>query len=154
MLTRVIEIDDLNRAGKMLVGEIPDPFGAVADDYLCRTAPAAVPGFQIDSFAKLPGCFYSAGVGGRVGIADGTTFGVPLRLRENASWLDLPRMGGLAVTPAFPALRLLLRYRHSGPIPLHIQDANRLTDYDRQVQLDGFADFAPLTSGNIGANRL
>jgi len=66
---------DLNRARKMLLGEIPDPFSTVANDYLLfRTAPAAVPGFQINSFAKLFGCFYSAGIGGRIGIADGITF--------------------------------------------------------------------------------
>ena len=72
VLARVIQIDDLNRARKMLVGEIPDPFGAVANDYLLFcTAPAPVPGFQIDSFAKLFGCLNRAGIGGRIGIADG-----------------------------------------------------------------------------------
>src|ERR1019366_3800537 len=57
VLAGVIQIDDLDRARKMLVGEIPDPFGAVANDNLLfRTAPAPVPGFQINAFAKLFGC--------------------------------------------------------------------------------------------------
>jgi hypothetical protein len=52
VLTRVIEIDNLRRAGKMLLGKIPDPFGAIAhDDLLCRAVPAALPGFQAGTFA-------------------------------------------------------------------------------------------------------
>jgi hypothetical protein len=44
VLTSVIQIDDLNRAGEVQIGEVPDPFGAVADDdFLFRTVPSAVP---------------------------------------------------------------------------------------------------------------
>jgi hypothetical protein len=151
----MIQIDDLNRTRKMLVGEIPDPFGAVANGYLfLRAAPAPVPGFQIDSFAKLFGCFHGAGIGGRIGIADGITFCVPLRLREDASQLDFSRMRRLAVILAFPPLRFFLHHGHSRSVHLHIQNANRLADNDRQVQLDGFADFALLAGGDVGANRL
>ena len=32
MLAGVEEIDDLDRAGEVLFGNVPDPFGAVADD--------------------------------------------------------------------------------------------------------------------------
>ena len=56
VLAGVIEIDDLHRAREMQLGQIPDPFGAVAqDDFLFRAAPAALPGFQVDPFAKLFG---------------------------------------------------------------------------------------------------
>ena len=56
VLASVIQIDDLNRAGKVLLGEIPDPFGPIAhDDLLFRAAPAALPGFQVDALAKLFG---------------------------------------------------------------------------------------------------
>ena len=34
VLARVKQINNLNRAGKVLIGEIPDPVGAVADDDL------------------------------------------------------------------------------------------------------------------------
>ena len=72
VLAGVIEIDDLNRAREMQIGKIPDPFGAVADDdFLYRAAPAALIGFQVDSFAKLFGGLDGSGVGGGIRIADG-----------------------------------------------------------------------------------
>ena len=54
VLAGVIEIDDLNRAGEVLIGNIPDPFGSIADDdLLFGAAPTALPGFQIEALAKL-----------------------------------------------------------------------------------------------------
>jgi len=47
-LLQVKEIDDLDRAGKMQIGQIPDPFGSIThDNFLWCAAPATVPGFQI-----------------------------------------------------------------------------------------------------------
>jgi hypothetical protein len=44
----MMEIDDLDRAGKMLFDQVPDPFGSIADDdFLLRAAPnraSALPG--------------------------------------------------------------------------------------------------------------
>jgi len=34
VLACVIQVNDLNRAGEKLVGDVPDPFGAIADDNL------------------------------------------------------------------------------------------------------------------------
>ena len=52
MLARMIEIDNLNRAWKVLLGKIPDPFGPIThDNLLFRSTPAALPGFHIDSLA-------------------------------------------------------------------------------------------------------
>jgi hypothetical protein len=46
MLASVIEIDDLHGTREVLAGQIPDPFGSVThDNFLCRAAPATVPGF-------------------------------------------------------------------------------------------------------------
>jgi tetratricopeptide (TPR) repeat protein len=57
VLARVIEIDNLNRAGEMLLGEVPDPLGPVAHHHLCFGAtPAAPPSFQIEPGAKVFGC--------------------------------------------------------------------------------------------------
>src|ERR1700674_5983500 len=54
MLAGVVEIDNLNGVGKMQGHKIPNPFGAVADhDLLECAAPAASPGFPIDSTTKL-----------------------------------------------------------------------------------------------------
>ena len=63
-------------------------------------------------------------------------------------------MGRLAVGLAFAPLRLFLHYRHSGPIHLHIQNRNRVTHNDGQVQLDGFADFPLLAGGDVASDGL
>ena len=48
MLAGVIQIDDLNGARKMLLRQVPDPLGAIADDDLVlRVAPTALPGFDV-----------------------------------------------------------------------------------------------------------
>jgi len=48
MLPGMIKIHDLNRAGKVLLSDIPDPLGSVADNhFLGSTAPAALPGFGV-----------------------------------------------------------------------------------------------------------
>ena len=74
----MIEIDDLDGAGKMWLGQIPDPFGPVAhDDLLFGATPAALPSFQIEPLAKLLGGFDGAGVGGGIRIADGVALLVP-----------------------------------------------------------------------------
>src|ERR1035441_2642656 len=66
VLTCVKEIDDLHRTWKVLLGEVPDPFGSIPHDHLLRrTAPAALPGFHIDTLAKLFGSLDGAGIGGR-----------------------------------------------------------------------------------------
>jgi len=50
----VIEIDDLHRAGEMLFGQVPDPFGSIAHDHLLfRAAPAALSGFPVDAPSKF-----------------------------------------------------------------------------------------------------
>jgi len=80
VLARVIEIDDLDRAGKRLFGQIPDPLGAIAhDDPVCRAAPVALPGLHVWSFAELLGGFNGAGVSSGFCIADGVTLLVPAR---------------------------------------------------------------------------
>jgi hypothetical protein len=54
MLTGVIKVDNLNRAWEVLIESIPDPFGPVAHrDLLYGAAPTALPGFQIEAFAKV-----------------------------------------------------------------------------------------------------
>jgi len=41
---------------------------------------------------------------------------------------------------------------HAGTVHLHIENRNPLADDDRQIQLNGFADFALLAWGDVGAN--
>jgi hypothetical protein len=53
----VVPIGDLNRPGNA-PGQVPDPFGAVAgNDFLFRSAPAALPGFQVNAPSERFGGF-------------------------------------------------------------------------------------------------
>jgi hypothetical protein len=57
MLASVPDIDDLDRACKMLVGDIPDPLGAVAEhDFLFGPIPSPFEGFHIEPSAKRKCC--------------------------------------------------------------------------------------------------
>src|ERR1039458_10113260 len=104
VLARVTEIDNLNGAGKLSIGSVPDPFGPIAeDDFLFRAAPTPLPRFQIEALAKPAGRFNRAHVGGRSAIADGVAFLIPFRLREHASQLGLPRVGRLPFELAWAA---------------------------------------------------
>ena len=78
VLSGVKKIDNLNCAGEMLIGNIPDPFRSIAhDDFLFGAAPAALPGFQIDALAELFRRFDGANVGSGIGIADGDSLPGP-----------------------------------------------------------------------------
>src|SRR5437016_6730147 len=126
MLARVIQINNLHRARKMLLSKIPDPFGPIAYDHLLfRAAPAAFPGFHVNSLSKLLGGLDGAGVGSGVRIADRVALLVPGGLGEDASQLYFPRMGWLAFRLALPSQCLFLHHWYSRPVHLHIQDRNR-----------------------------
>ena len=80
MLASVKEIDNLNGAGEVQIGKVPDPFGPIADyDFVFSPAPTAPPGFRIKPLAKLFGGFNRADVGSRIGIADRVALLVPSR---------------------------------------------------------------------------
>ncbi len=132
----MIEIDDLDGAREVLIGKVPDPLGSVAyDDFLCRAAPATVPGFQIDALTKLLGRLDGSRIGSRIRIANRVAFFIPGRLGEDASHFDLPRMSWLTVGFALATLGFFLHHRHAGPVHLHTQNRNGLADDDGQVQL-------------------
>src|SRR5665213_2246209 len=101
----MIEIDDLHGSRKMLIGEIPDPDSAVADDDFGRAPfPASAPGFGIDAVTELVGSFDSAHIGGGIRVADGPAIFVHGGLREHGTDLALAGAGSLAFDSAGPAL--------------------------------------------------
>src|SRR5204863_9915617 len=112
-------------------------------------APAALPGLQVESFAKLIGGFDGAGIGGRIRVADRVTLLVPSALSEHTSQLGFARVSRLPIGLAFASLSLFLHYRHPGAVHLHIQDRNRL---DGQIQLDGSLNLALLVFRNIATD--
>src|SRR5215469_9645069 len=55
VLTGVEEVDDLNGSREVILGDVPDPFCAIADDDLLFGArPATFPGFDVKAPAELP----------------------------------------------------------------------------------------------------
>src|SRR5271157_5793515 len=88
MLPGMIKIHNLNGAGKVLVGQIPDPHGSVPDDHLkLGPLPSSAPGFAIDAVAELFGGFDGAHIGSGIGVADGPSFVVHGCLSEHATSL-------------------------------------------------------------------
>src|SRR5712692_4306326 len=105
MLPGMVEVDDLNSAGKMLVGQIPDPDSPVSDDdFDAGPLPTSTPGLGIDTEAELFGCFDGAHIGGGLRVAAGPAFLVHGGLREHAAELALACAGALSHDPARPSL--------------------------------------------------
>src|SRR5947209_4519489 len=101
----------------MIVGYVPDPFGAVSDDdFLLRALPAPIPGFQIDSRPELACRFDGGDVRRRVGIADGVAFPVPSSLGKNTPDFCLAGARGLSLGLARASLRFRLHNRHPGSV--------------------------------------
>src|SRR5450631_1070804 len=101
MLPGMIKIHDLNGAGKVLVGQIPDPDGSVAEDHFeFGPLPSSAPSFAIDAVAELFGGFDGTHIGGGIGVADGPSFVVHGGLREYATEFTLARAGTLALRPS------------------------------------------------------
>src|ERR1035438_3423560 len=86
MLPGMIKIHDLDGAGKVLLSQIPDPNGSVADDHFeFGPLPSSAPGFAIDAVAELFGGFDGAHIGGGIGVADGPSLVVHGCLSEHAT---------------------------------------------------------------------
>src|ERR1039457_4298030 len=116
VLSGVIKIDDLNRAGEVLLGNIPDPFRSIADDDLLFGAvPTALAGFQIEAQPKLLRRFNRANVGSRAGVAEGKAFLIPSGLRKHASQLGLP--GGAGCPSVLPARPSVSFFTTGTPVP-------------------------------------
>ena len=153
VLAGVEEIDDLEGTGKVLLGEVPDPFGTVADDdLLLGAAPATVPGLEVKPLAELLGVLDGTGIGGGVGIANREAFVIPLGLREYAAKLGFARMSGQAVELTLAASGLLLHNRHAGAVHLHIEGGHGLADHDGQIELHGAVDLLLLALRDVRAN--
>src|SRR5690242_15435194 len=107
MLPGMIQIHDLNGAGEVLVGQIPDPDGPVSNDHFDRgPLPTSAPSLRIEAEAELFGGFDGSYIGGGIRFADGPAFLVHGGLREHAAELALPCAGALSLDPAHPSLRL------------------------------------------------
>jgi hypothetical protein len=153
VLAGVTQIDDLNRAREVLVCDVPDPLGPVADDhFLLGAAPASIPCLQEHTSAELGGCFNGSGVSSRIGIANSVAFLVPCSLGESASQFDFACLSGLALHLAFSSLRFCHRY--SSAVHLKVEERDRLAHHHGEIQLYGSLDLLPLAGGDVFAYPL
>src|SRR5665213_3107365 len=101
----MIEIDDLDSARKVLIGEIPDPYSAVANDDFGRgPLPTSAPGFCVDAITELIGGFNGSHIGGRIRVADGPAILIPGSLGEHGAEFAFAGAGSLSFDSACPAL--------------------------------------------------
>src|ERR1700730_17585713 len=122
MLPGMIQIHDLNGAGKVLVGQIPDPDGPVSKDHFdCGPFPTSTPSLRIEAEAELFGGFNGSYVGGGVRFADGPASLVHGGLREHAAELALTCAVALPLDPARPPLGLGGHHTNLDAVHQHIQ---------------------------------
>src|ERR1039457_4190156 len=151
----MVQIHDLNGAGEVLVGQIPDPDGAISQDHFERgPLPASASSLRIDAEAELFGGFDGGYVGGGARISDGPAVRVHSGLREHAAELALACTGALSLDPARPPfgfgshdgyLDAVHQYIHFRDVPFGNQ---------RQNELFGAPDLLLVPLGDLRANGL
>ena len=116
VLAGVQDVDDLNSAGEVIVGDIPDPVCAIPDDNLLLGAlPAAIPGFQIDSRSELACRFDGGDISRGVRIANGIAVAVPCCLVKTLPIFASRVCAGSPFTlPARPSFSV---FRTGTPVP-------------------------------------
>ena len=139
----------------MQIGEVPDPFGPIAeDDFLACAAPAAMPGFCIQSLSELLGRLDGTCVGGRVRVANRKALLVPAGLCKDASQFDFPGMSGLTVDFARPSLGLGAHHGYASAIEFDIEHGNGGAMGIGRSHCRARLRFLLLACSNVSANRL
>ncbi len=116
MLAGVEEVNDLDRARKLLVGNVPNPFSAIAHhDFLVGLAPASFPGLYKQTFSEPSDGLDGGHIGGGSDIANRVSLLIQAGLGEHTAKLDLACPRGLAlVLPWRPSVSL---FRTGTPVP-------------------------------------
>src|SRR6266699_1058671 len=109
----------------MQIGEVPDPFGPIADNHFhVGAAPAAMAGFRKQALAELRCGLDGTSVGSREWVANGKAFLVIAGLGKDASQFDFPGAGGLAVDFSRPTFGLSAHHGYACAIELDIEHGN------------------------------
>ena len=122
VLARMINVNDLNGTGEMLVGNVPDPERAVRQHHFdCCLAPASLPGFGIDAWTKLFRRLDGPHISGGIFVADGPPLVITLGLREHAGQFDFPSARTLTLILSNATFGLRLHYRDTGAVHLDVK---------------------------------
>src|SRR2546430_3187729 len=126
MLACMVEIHDLNRAGKMPVGEIPDPVRPIThDNSVCGPVPTPVVGLRIDSEPELFGRLDSTDICGGTLIAHRPALIIDTGLCKHAAQFAFSGARRLVWRSTRAAFGLGLDYKNLRSIYLHVQMRDR-----------------------------
>src|SRR5438105_3033506 len=95
-----------------------------------------------------------AGIGGGRLVADWTVLSIDADRSEYTSQFDFAGVGRLAFNFADPALGLLPDYWDAGAVDFHVNDGDRRTEWNRQIELEAAKDFGLFEPYNLGADLL
>ena len=150
-----IEIDDLDGAREVPIGEVPDPDSAIANDDFGRgPLPASAPSLGIYAVAELVGDFDGAHISGRIRIANGPAILIHGSLRKHAAEFAFAGAGSLSFDSASPALGFRRPRRGSGRHPSAHTFLEWSVGNDGQDELFGAVDFLLVPPGDFRANAL
>src|SRR6266851_2143058 len=153
MLASVPDVDDLDRASKMLVGDIPDPLGAVAQHhFLFGPIPSPFEGFGIESAAEQFGSFDRPGIGGGSWVPNGATFWVGCGLSEDTTQFDFTGACGLSLSSAGASFQLGAYHRQLCSIHFGIQNWDGSAQNVGELQLHDAISFGLFLFDYIGPN--
>src|ERR1700694_3848837 len=153
MLAGMIEVHDENGSGELFGSHIPDPDGAIPQNHFeVRPGPTALEGFAIDAARKLLGGLNSAGVSGGIGVANGTAVGIDTGRGEYGPQFDFASVSRLALHFADPAQGLFLDHRDARTVYFHVDNGNRRSQWNGQLELDTTLDFDLFQPHNFGAD--
>src|SRR5580692_6557175 len=154
MFACMVEVHDLNRAGKMPVGEIPDPVRAIAHDNSGRgPVPTPVVGLRIDPEPEVFGSLDSADIGGGTLVAQRPALIIDTGLCKHASQFAFSGARRLAWCSTRAAFGLGRDYKNLRSIHLHVQMRDRSASHRWQTELFGTSDVLLLSALNVGSDR-
>ena len=155
MALGVEDVDDLDGVGEVLVGEVPDPWRAVAEhDLARRVVEAAALGLAQDAPCEGRGLGIGVAggdgldggvVGGRAGVAHGAVVFVSGLRRPHDGELGLAGLGGAVGLFALAAFDFALARRHAGAVEAEVDGGG--------IAGLGF-DNAALVAGDLAPERL
>src|SRR5215469_10251571 len=125
MFACMVEIDDLDSAGKVLIGQVPDPVRAIAHhNPNGGTVPTPLVSLGIDAKTKLPGSFNGTDIGGGSFIAHRSALGIDPGLGEYRTQFAFPCASRLTRVSTWPPFGVGLHHKHLRAINLNIQVGN------------------------------
>src|SRR5713101_4575956 len=112
MLAGMIEIDDLNRTWKVLIGNIPDPVRAITHDNSdAGPVPASIVGLGINTEPKLFRGLDRANIGGGILVTDRPALIIDISLRKHAAQFAFPGASRLTVCSTSATFGLGLHHK-------------------------------------------